>query len=87
MRIIDFHCHPFRDDSENLCFYKEALQNKCDEILDDMGLAGVSYFCGSVIKGNVLRQQKFTGFDTLHSANPDALYLKVKLGSKYLLMP
>ncbi len=78
MDIIDFHCHPFLETQENLCFYPNTLQNQSDDILSDMQNAGISRFCGSVIA------KPLNGFTTLHTCNLHALELKKRYGDRYI---
>jgi predicted TIM-barrel fold metal-dependent hydrolase len=78
MNIIDFHCHPFYDTQENLCFFPNAVKNQSDDILTDMEDAGISRFCGSVIL------RPLAGFDTLHTCNLHALELRKRYGDRYI---
>lgn len=50
MDIIDFHTHPFFDAGEYFCIYKESIPADVNTILSDMSNAGISRFCGSVIR-------------------------------------
>ncbi len=78
MEIIDFHCHPFLTDEQNLCFYTHTTKVRSESISEDMESVNISRFCGSVIS------PKFTGFDTLHTCNMTALELRKKWGDKYI---
>ena len=50
MEIIDFHTHPLVDDVNYFCFYKESVKADKNTIVADMTEAGISRFCGSVIR-------------------------------------
>ena len=76
--IIDFHTHPFIDNADNLCMYKDSLKIDCNDFINDIKAAGITTFCGSVI------HRKFDGFETLRKANRDALKLKGIYGNAYI---
>ena len=76
--IIDFHIHPFISANDNLCKYKDTLHMNCDTTYTDMKSAGISKFCGSVIKKNS------SDFSVLQECNRDALKLKELYSSDYI---
>lgn len=76
--IIDFHMHPFIDEKDNLCKYKDVLDMSSATTYQDMKDAGISSFCGSVIKSN-------TGdFSFLQESNRDALKLREMYNNDYI---
>ena len=52
--IIDFHTHPFIDECDNLCMYKDSVIMDSNTVITDMLKAGITYFCGSVINNNFM---------------------------------
>lgn len=68
---IDFHTHPFLIEEDNLCAHKDVMQLTADSILFEMNRAGVSQFCGSIIK----RALQMC-FQLLRDCNLDALRLR-----------
>ena len=76
--IIDFHTHPFLRENENLFGHKDVLNMTPEMVAEDMEQEGVSYFCGSVIGGDV------KDFDGLRTINRSALALKERYGGKYI---
>lgn len=77
--IIDFHTHPFIHTENNFCHYKENMNMDYKTTLEDMESAGISMFCGSVIK-----QGMDEGFETLKKCNREALKLRDIYGEKYM---
>lgn len=75
--IIDFHTHPFLDNANNFCMYKENLQMDSNIFLQDMKKAGISKFCGSVICWD-------KDFEALKKCNRDALKLREIYGEQYI---
>ena len=69
MEIIDFHTHPFLDHNKNSCHYKASMSMDEHTFLSDMDEAGVSVFCGSVVK----RGKDFEG---IRECNREALRLR-----------
>ena len=80
MEIIDFHTHPFVTDDSYFCIYKESVKADKNTIVSDMTEAGVSRFCGSVIR----KRREGEGFEVLKQLNRDALELKKLYGNKYI---
>ena len=76
--VIDFHTHPFYEDDENLCIYKSNMKMDMDTFLADMDEAGVSVFCGSVIK-----KTRDNGFENLKECNRVSLRLRDIYGERY----
>ncbi len=48
--IIDFHTHPFESMESNICKFKGEFTMNLEETLAQMDNAGVSRFCGTVIR-------------------------------------
>lgn len=78
--IIDFHMHPFIEDKNNFCVYKENMKMDYKTTLSDMEDAGISKFCGSVIA----RGENLQSFDTIKAYNREALKLTKLYGDKYV---
>ncbi len=76
MEIIDFHVHPFLDADKNFCHYRETMKIDENTFLSDMDDAGVSVFCGSVVK-------RCEGFEGLKECNREAIKLKEIYGNRY----
>lgn len=76
--IIDFHTHPFISEEDNLCQHKDVLNMTCDTTYFDMKDAGISKFCGSVIKKNT------SDFSVIKNCNRDALKLRELYKGDYI---
>lgn len=76
--IIDFHVHPFINEEDNLCQHKDVLNITCETTYLDMQNAGISRFCGSVIK------KKVSDFNVIKECNQDALKLKEIYNNDYI---
>ena len=77
-KIIDFHTHPFIDENDDICMYRDSVKTDSNKILSYMTDAGVDYFCGSVIK------KSFNGFENLRQSNREALKLRDMYNGKYI---
>ena len=77
--IIDFHSHPFADASENICNYPEGPSSASD-FAACMDRAGISSFCGSVIR----RLDAVPTFEQLHELNLHALALADFYKGRYI---
>lgn len=40
-KIIDFHVHPFVEEKENVCFYKQSLSFENDQFVKDLKKSGI----------------------------------------------
>ena len=80
-RIIDFHVHPFVDEIENMCFYKQAVELTEELVVEDMKRAGISRICGSVIRSGGITVAE--GFEPIRKLNRHALELKARWGDFY----
>ena len=76
--IIDFHTHPFISDEDNLCMHKDVMPLTWETTHSEMKKAGISRFCGSVIRRNA------PTFDVLRNCNRDALKLREMYGGDYI---
>ena len=74
MEIIDFHTHPFLDETDSICIYKSTTKT----FPDDLFTIGISRFCGSVIT------YKSSGIGNTRLSNDIALALREKYGKKYI---
>lgn len=77
--IIDFHTHPYVDESENICIYKEGSgMNLKDSVCYLQGM-GISQICGSVIGAKGADPWKMIRRD-----NDRALMIRDMLGEFYI---
>ena len=72
--IIDFHTHPFIEESNNICNHKHLCGMSADNTLEVFKRLGVSKICGSVIKGE--DKEGETKWDKIRRNNDIALELK-----------
>lgn len=72
LKIIDFHTHPFRNEENNICYYRSEVGVKSEEIQEHMDRLGVVRICGSVV--NNFRCENMTWADVAH-LNNEALSL------------
>lgn len=89
--ILDFHTHPFLYPADNICRYKDYCHMDVSRILPDLRAAGISKFCGSVIrtKENVAAAQgvkpgDLSWWDVIHACNEEMLELRDTLGLAYI---
>ena len=80
IEIIDFHTHPFLDKDNYFCIYKESMKADENTILADMDDAGISRFCGSVIR----KMREGESFELLQKLNRDALKLRDLYKGRYI---
>lgn len=76
--IIDFHVHPFQDESHCLHFYPERSDFTAAGLRRELENAGITHICGSV-----LQWSKITDFDQVRQLNRYALELRRELGDFY----
>ena len=76
--IIDFHMHPFINDADNLCMHKDVMRMDADTTYEEMKNAGISKFCGSVIKRDA------SSFEPFKQSNREALLLREKYNGDYV---
>ena len=69
--IIDFHTHPFFDQRENSCIYREEFPLSYEEEIRDLKKAGIGRICGSVISREGYRKER--GFEQIEELNQKAL--------------
>lgn len=81
MNIIDFHTHPYLEQIENLCMYKEDFQLSPQEAQEDLRRAGINMICGSVLNQNPYCHGQ--GFAQLRELNEKALLIKKLYGDFY----
>ena len=72
--IIDFHTHPFLDETDSICIYKSTTKTAPDDLFN----IGIDRFCGSVIT------YKSSGIGNTRISNDTALALRDKYGEKYV---
>ncbi len=88
--VIDFHTHPFLRPADNICRYQSHLIMAPDRIVSDLKAAGISHFCGSVIRTREavaaerdVKPDDLTWWDVIHACNEDALELRDALDGVY----
>ncbi len=91
VEIIDFHTHPFLRDEDSICRYKDHCPMTPAGMVSDLQAAGISRFCGSVIRTreSVAREagvkpQELSWWDVVHACNRDMLALRDTLGAAYV---
>ncbi len=72
--IIDFHTHPFIDETDSICIYKASTKTVPNDLFD----IGITRFCGSVIT------YKSSGIGNTKISNDTALALREKYGKRYI---
>lgn len=89
--IIDFHTHPFLYPESNICRYKDHCAMTVGGIVPDLQGAGISCFCGSVIRKreDVARRagvepDDLSWWDVVHACNEEMLALRETLGAAYV---
>lgn len=93
--IIDFHTHPFTQNSENICPHASHCDMSTDNIVRDMKAGGITKFCGAplVTRGTLARNAKrlsesdvpsFSEWDAVKVCNREMLALKDKLDGFYV---
>lgn len=89
--IIDFHTHPFLRSQDNICRYKAHCAMDAGRITADLQGAGISKFCGSVIRtreGVALARgvapETLSWWDVIRGCNEDMLTLWAALGESYI---
>ena len=89
--ILDFHTHPFLDPADNICRYKDHCDMDANRILPDLRAAGISKFCGSVIRtresvaaSKGVKPGDLSWWDVIHGCNQEMLTLRNALGPAYI---
>ena len=77
--IIDFHTHPYWDESENICIYKAGSGMNLTDAVRYLREMGISRICGSVIGG-----QGADPWRMIRRDNDRALYIRDMLGDFYI---
>lgn len=81
-KIVDFHVHPFVDETENMCFYKQSLSFENERFVTDLKACGIITICGSVINSAGSKPEE--GFAPIRKLNRHALELWEKWGEFYV---
>ena len=81
--IIDFHTHPFPNNSYNICNHISHCDMSIENTRKTMHNLGVSKICGSVIENAPLRENE-TWWDRVRTCNDEALKLKETYGDFYV---
>lgn len=84
--VIDFHTHPFLDNSDNICYHKDIIPFTPDTTLEIMNKLSVSKFCGSVVSFENLKQMHAdkTEWETIKRQNQTALKLRDYYKGRYI---
>lgn len=80
--VIDFHTHPFTDDSNNICSHKEYCNMSSENTVNEMKALGVSKICGSVICRT--QNENESQWSAVKKSNDCALELKKLYGDFYI---
>ena len=80
-KIIDFHTHPYLEETNNLCIYKKNFHLSAAEVLVDLQKAGIGKICGSVINSESFSLDM--GWNEIRRLNEEALELKKLYGDFY----
>lgn len=80
-KIIDFHIHPYLEQTENYCMYIDDFQLTPQEAAEDLQKAGIGKVCGSVISRTSFRREE--GWSYIKALNEKALEVKELYGDFY----
>lgn len=80
--IIDFHTHPFTDNSSNICTHKEHIKMDADTTLAYLQGMGISKICGSPLCS--YGEGERDSAETMRRCNDMALMLWEKYGDFYI---
>lgn len=78
--IIDFHTHPFLDNSTNICNYREDIKMRVQDIKLVYDCLGIEKICGSVISFD----NNKISWDSVKALNDKALELSKLLKDFYV---
>ncbi len=81
-KVIDFHTHPYTCRDEFMGMYGEDFYLAPEQMPEDLGNAGISVFCGSVIDS--ARRGPVESFDAIRKVNDSALELWKKFDAAYV---
>ena len=81
-KVIDFHTHPYTCRGEYMGMYGEDFYLEPEQMPEDLGNAGISVFCGSVIDS--VHRGPVGSFDAVRKVNDSALKLWEKFGDAYV---
>ena len=70
-KVIDFHTHPYTCRGEYMGMYGEDFYLEPEQMPEDLGNAGISVFCGSVIDS--VHRGPVGSFDAVRKVNDSAL--------------
>lgn len=80
-KIIDFHIHPYLEQTENYCMFTDDFKLSPTEAAEDLKNAGISKVCGSVI--NRIPYDAALGYAQTKALNDKALAVKEFYGDFY----
>lgn len=80
-KIIDFHIHPYLEQTENYCMFTDDFKLSATEAAEDLKKAGISKVCGSVI--NRIPYDAALGYAQTQALNDKALAVKEFYGDFY----
>lgn len=82
--IIDFHTHPFKESSENICAHKEYCNMSAENTPQYLRGLGISRICGSVLDSKRPFPEGTTLWDRLSYSNNVALELAREYDGFYI---
>lgn len=82
--IIDFHTHPFTDNTNNICSYIDYCGMSVESTRELFRTLGVSRICGSVIINGKDRPTDMSNIDIMRMNNDIALSLRDTYGDFYI---
>ena len=74
-RVIDFHTHPFVDNTQNICGHTDYCDMSKENTLKDYQELGVDHICGSVIAIGA-NKPEIVIWEHVKQLNDSALYLR-----------
>lgn len=77
--IIDFHTHPYAEESENICIYKDGAAMRLPDAVRYLRNMGISRICGSVIGAKTEKP-----WEMIRRDNDRALTIRDALGDFYI---
>ncbi len=75
--IVDFHAHPYLQQENNYCFYKDGCLLEPDAARERLERCGIAMVCGSVLS-------KVSGWEDIVKLNDTALELRERWGEFYV---
>ena len=80
--IIDFHTHPFINETDNLCFHQDVCHLTVESTPKMLSALGISRFCGAVVSKQ--KREDESEWEHIRRNNDDALALRARYGDTYI---